>query len=258
MTRTSVFQNCNGSDSEMIGIPLSHIGSSTRQRSGPKYDPGGTPTKDRGNVPRSSLGTKPRTTTSPKPRTPRTSGFTLIELLIVVAVLGILMGAAVFSLNPASDQRALQGFAQRIAQRIELARDRAIQNNQEWGLYVQEEGYRVVAFDDISGRWIPQQQKPFQPDEPPSPVNFKLTVQEGGFEDIGAAVFTNGDLGDTSNTSAEKGKDLPDVVFFSSGEASQFFIDVQFSDGEQIVRLSTDGFSPVRIQESDALAGGFR
>ena len=76
---------------------------------------------------RTSLGAKPRTW----PSKPRTLGFTLIELLIVVAVLGILMGAAVLSLNPASDQRALQGFAQRMAQRIELARDRAIQNNQE-------------------------------------------------------------------------------------------------------------------------------
>jgi type II secretory pathway pseudopilin PulG len=175
-----------------------------------------------------------------------------------VAVLGILMGAAVLSLNPASDQRALQGFAQRMAQRIELARDRAIQNNQEWGLYVQEEDYGIVAFDDISGRWLPQRQKPFRPDEPPSPVTFTITVQEGGFEDIGAAVFAVGDPGATGITGAEKEKNLPDVVFFSSGEASQFFIDVQFAGSNQTVRLNTDGFSPVRIQEANTLADEFR
>jgi hypothetical protein len=47
-------------------------------------------------------------------------------------------------------------------------------------------------------------------------------------------------------------------VFFSSGEASQFFIDMQFSDSKQTVRLATDGFSPVRIQETDTLVDGFR
>lgn len=207
---------------------------------------------------RTSLGAKPRTRPNAKPSTPRTLGFTLIELLIVVAVLGILMGAAVLSLNPASDQRALQGFAQRMAQRIELARDRAIQNNQEWGLHVHEEGYGVVAFDDISGRWVPQRQKPFEPDEPTAPVNFTITVQEGGFEDISAAVFAAVDPNASGITGAENEKNLPDVVFFSSGEASQFFIDMQFSGSKQTVRLATDGFSPVRIQETDTLVDGFR
>ena len=62
------------------------------------------------------------------------SGFTLIELLVVVVVLGILLGSAVISMNLGGDQRGMQAYGQRMAQRIELARDRAIQNNQELGL----------------------------------------------------------------------------------------------------------------------------
>ena len=45
-------------------------------------------------------------------------------------VMGILMGAAAISFNMGGDQRGMQAFGQRMAQRIELARDRAIQNNQ--------------------------------------------------------------------------------------------------------------------------------
>jgi general secretion pathway protein H len=184
-----------------------------------------------------------------------TTGFTLVELLVVIVVLGILAGATVFSLNPGSDQRALQGFAQRMAQRIELARDRAIQNNQEWGLQVREEGYGFLAFDDTSQRWVPQGHKPFQPDEPPSPMTFNLTVENGGFEDIDTRVFANGQVDTVGVTGADKDKNLPDVVFFSSGEASQFFIDLQWLNSERGIRLSTDGFGPMRVLDANTLTG---
>lgn len=193
---------------------------------------------------------------SPKTRqrTKEGAGFTLIELLIVVVLLGVLMGAVVFSLNPVSDERGLTNLAQRLAQRIELARDRAIQNNQEWGLHVQADGYGFVAFDDTAQRWVPQRQKPFQPDEAPSPLTFAITVEEGGFADIDPGVFMDTTPGAAGASGGDQDKNLPDVVFFSSGEASQFYIDLESSGGGQSVRLSTDGFRPVRVESADAFA----
>ena len=196
------------------------------------------------------------------------AGFTLIELLVVIVILGVLMGATVLNLNPGSDMRALDAYAQRMAQRIELARDRAIQNNQEWGLRVGREDYELLVFDDTSRQWVLQQQKPFQPDEPPFPITFDITVQENGWDNIDAEAF--GTLAPTAevavsgpgNGAPELGdnetKVLPDVVFFSSGEASQFFVDVQPQGDKGGFRLATDGFSATSVDAIDPRAGGLQ
>ena len=106
------------------------------------------------------------------------AGFTLIELLVVLLVMGILMGTAVVSIDVGGDQRAFQAFGQRLIQRIELARDRAIQNNQEWGMRVEEDDYFFVAFDEDQRRWSAQLQYPFTADKPPRPVVFQLQVHD--------------------------------------------------------------------------------
>jgi len=196
------------------------------------------------------------------------AGFTLIELLVVIVILGILMGATVLNLNPGSDMRALDAYAQRMAQRIELARDRAIQNNQEWGLRVRREDYELLVFDDTSRQWVVQQQKPFQPDEPPFPITFDITVQENGWDNIDTEAF--GSLAPTTEVAVSgtgygapepgdnKTKVLPDVVFFSNGEASQFFVDVQPPGDKGGFRLATDGFSATSVDAIDPLTGGLQ
>ncbi len=196
------------------------------------------------------------------------AGFTLIELLVVIVILGILMGATVLNLNSGSDMRALDAYAQRMAQRIELARDRAIQNNQEWGLRVRREDYELLVFDDTSRQWVVQQQKPFQPDEPPFPITFDITVQENGWDNIDTEAF--GSLAPTTEVAVSgtgygapepgdnKTKVLPDVVFFSNGEASQFFVDVQPPGDKGGFRLATDGFSATSVDAIDPLTGGLQ
>ena len=93
---------------------------------------------------------------------------------------GYFDAAAAISFNMGGDQRGMQAFGLRMAQRIELARDRAIQNNQEWGMRVTEEEYVFVVFDEMQQRWIPQLQAPFKPDEPPQPVLYDLSAQGKG------------------------------------------------------------------------------
>lgn len=197
-----------------------------------------------------------------KHKVSRACGFTLIELLVVVLVLGILMGAAAISLNMGGDQRGMQAFGQRMAQRIELARDRAIQNNQEWGLRVTEEEYVFVVFDELQRQWIPQLQAPFKPDEPPQPVLYDLSVQGEGGSELTTGLFAQPQAEDENALMDSRSQELPDVVFFSSGEASHFTLEVTpdspSGGAAQGFRLVTDGFSPIAVEALDELSTGGR
>ena len=64
----------------------------------------------------------------------RPLGFTLIELLVVVAIVAVLAGMIGTSFIGSGRNQAMEGFAHRMAQRIELARDRALQRK-EWALH---------------------------------------------------------------------------------------------------------------------------
>ena len=184
------------------------------------------------------------------------AGFTLIELLVVLLVMGILMGTAVISVDVGGDQRAFQAFGQRLIQRIELARDRAIQNNQEWGMRVEADDYFFVAFDEDQRQWSAQQQYPFTADKPPRPVVFQLQVHDQFGVDPDEGMFASSDEQSDSSMASDSSrtpmKRTPDLVFFSSGETMPFDLEVVIEDSASRsadgFRISTDGFQPLRLE----------
>lgn len=160
----------------------------------------------------------------PKPR--RWSGFTLIEILVVVVVVAILMSVVVGSFTGVDKEQELRGFAERLALRIELARDKALQTNKEWGLYVDEDGVRFAEFDEINEEWIDRVERPFNNE----PYTQLLDIR------VEATEFATQLLGND--------KELPQIVLFSSGEATPFEIEIEPTDwAARSWLLSSDGFS---------------
>ena len=188
-----------------------------------------------------------------------TSGFTLIELLVVVLIIGILMGTAVIAIDAGGDQRAFTAYGQRLVQRIEMARDRAIQNNQDWGMVVSAEDYRFVAYDEDQRQWFLQPQSPFRPDKPPRPVVFQLRVDDRFNTESNAGVSAPNDesLGNQADLDSfgANTKRNPDLVFFSSGETMPFDLELLVKDAAPSVlnglRISTDGFQPLSLERMD-------
>ena len=166
--------------------------------------------------------------------TARQRGFTLLELLVVIVIVGLLMGTVVLGFTGADAEQQMRGTAERIATRIELARQYALQRNKEWGIYVDESDYRFTEFDPVEGLWVEQAHRPFLPDAGFDRLTFRVVVEGLDLEQFGA------------------GEDeLPDIIVFSSGEITPFewFVEPQWESLAWIV--SSDGLAPATMARDE-------
>ena len=168
---------------------------------------------------------------------PRQSGFTLIEILVVVLVVSILMGVVVNSFTGADREQTLRGYAERFALKIELARDKALQANREWGVYIDRDGVRFAEFDEINGEWIARGEKPFTADNYDAEVEIRVEVEE-----------LAGQLAENEGDEEE----IPTIVLFSSGETTPFEILIEPLAWEtRPWLLESDGFTRTSVSRGE-------
>jgi general secretion pathway protein H len=171
----------------------------------------------------------------------RQSGFTLIEILVVVLVVSILMGVVVSSFSGVDREQALRGYCERLALKIEFARDKALQANREWGVYIDADGVRFAEFDEINGEWIQRAEKPFTPDAYDTALRFTVELAEIPGALSSGAEQLNGD-----------DEDLPNIVLFSSGETTPFEISIEPEEWETTPwLLHSDGFTRTVVERGD-------
>lgn len=163
-------------------------------------------------------------------------GFTLIELLVVMLVVAILMASIGFSFSGSNTYYSANGYAQRLAQRVEMARDRAVASNIEWGMFVEQDGYRFTRFDQQFSDWVEVVNKPFAFEKSKYTINLKIEV-ESITEELGRV-----------------DEELPDVIFFSSGEVIPFELSLEMEElpGMRWI-LESDGFSQVSVSQDQSL-----
>ena len=167
----------------------------------------------------------------------RNYGFTLIEVLVVVLVISILMGVVVNSLGGFDREQKFRGYAERLALRIEIGRDKALLANREWGVYLNEDGVKFAEFDEINRQWVIRSEKPFSSERYDAQVRFTIET-----EDLGRVLDELED--DQSAT--------PDIVLFSSGETTPFEISVEPSLFESAAwQLHSDGFTRTQLSRDE-------
>ena len=75
-------------------------------------------------------------------------GFTLLELLVVVILIALLATAAIIAMPSTSVHDRQREEAQRLLGRLDLAHEEAILQARSVGLYVAQDGYRFLWFED--------------------------------------------------------------------------------------------------------------
>jgi len=163
---------------------------------------------------------------------PVRTGFTLIEILIVVLVVAILMGVVVSAFSGVDREQKLRGYVERLVMRIEFARDKALQANREWGIYVDDEGVSFAEFDEINDTWVRRSEKPFARESFATTLAFSVEIEQ--LPELPTQR-------DASNDPEDR---LPEILLFSSGETTPFKIRIEPRDWEsQPWLVHSDGFS---------------
>lgn len=164
----------------------------------------------------------------PTPEAPairQVAGFTLLEILVVMAIVGILTGTVILGFTGADVEQELKGAAQRLATRVEIARQHALQRNREWGIFINEDGYAFAEFDPEQGNWITREGRPFEQGDLPQAVELRLET-----DGAGELPFADGE-------------DLPQIIVFSSGEVTPFTIYLEPDWDSPPWLVSSDGIS---------------
>ncbi len=133
-------------------------------------------------------------------------GFTLIELVVVIVVLGIIVTMATINIGDPQVKRVKQSSTQ-FATLIQLAKEQAIFNSQDYALSVWESGYSFYSLTE-SG-WISiSNDRMFRSRDLPEGLQFNLYLD-------GLKVILS-----------QQDKNKPQVFITSDGEISPFLLEI--------------------------------
>lgn len=167
-------------------------------------------------------------------------GFTLLELMIVVVIISIMLAAAMLSMSFSSMDRVLKEEGRRLSALLSYARQEAILQTRDLGFRVEDNGYRFLALNTITGQW--------------TSADFDEALRSRNFPaDIEASLWIEGaafDIG-VSEEEEENAQNLPQVFILSSGEVSPFelILTSDLAPTKVTVRGELGGKASVEIDE---------
>lgn len=164
----------------------------------------------------------------------RSSGFTLIEILVVLVVVSMLVALATFTLGGNSLRRDLDNEVEQVFLLMKTVSEQAVLNNTEFGLVMEDEQYRFLAFDQQSGTWRPSRERLFRQRSLPEWLVVTKYIEN-----------------DAPRLASDDDSQRPDVVLFSSGETTPF--EFEFTLGSEglagddyVHSIYSDGVAPIQ------------
>jgi len=160
-------------------------------------------------------------------------GFTLLEILVVVVIIGIVATLAVVSLGTRPIEDRLSTEARRLNELLQLAADDAVTQGTELGFVQTPDGYAFLALKD--GKWLPLDDAgPLRARQLKEPLYLSLQVD-------GRPVAPQR-LGD------ERQELKPQVLLLSSGDATEFTLDLRAPDFGPYWRLQGDVLGHLKLE----------
>jgi len=150
----------------------------------------------------------------------RGKGFTLIELLVVVVIIGVMTSLIAVSLAPNKPSPLRE--SRRFQQVLEAARQQAVLFNQELGVELRGNSYRVLQWR--AQQWRLLDTEPF--------AEYRLP------ENLSQTLWLDGLASETAAADGEQPQ--PQIVFLSTGEVTPFGWTLQDPLESDLWRLSAN------------------
>jgi type II secretion system protein H len=161
-------------------------------------------------------------------------GFTLLEILVVVAIIAIMATLATLSIGSRALDDRLDTEAHRLQALFALAADDAVLQGRELGFLQTPEGYTFLTLKD--GHW--------QPLEDAGPLRARA-LAEPFYLQLQVDGRTVKPAPDTGSREEER---KPQVLLLSSGDATEFVLDVRAQDYAPYYRLQGDVLGRLKLE----------
>jgi general secretion pathway protein H len=139
----------------------------------------------------------------------RPAGFTLLEIMVVMVLIGIIASFAVVQIPSNDPSERVYTQARRLVAVLRQQWETAILLGQQRGLHFQASGYRVLLLNPNSKKWQ-------VPTDPNGRVHYELN------EAIDLQLSIEGRPVAVASNAASDDNALPQIMFLSSGEATEF------------------------------------
>jgi general secretion pathway protein H len=160
----------------------------------------------------------------------RQRAFTLIEILVVITIIAVIIGVVVLSVNVTGRDSELHKESKRLDALIAMAREQAEMQVRDFGLYLEDHGYRFMVFDPRRQIWIDAEERELRQRNLPDGLALSVVLE-------GREVILAQPIGDTPPA--------PQILLYASGDLSLFDITMK--------REQTDHHADIRVAENGAV-----
>jgi general secretion pathway protein H len=165
-------------------------------------------------------------------------GFTLLEILVVVAIIGMLIGAATLSMGALGNDREMEQETQRLRSMVGLLNEEALMQTRDYGVLFTQVGYRFVVFDYPLAKWV-------------EPLGDELLEPHALEPELSMRLFLDGREVQLQRTfeSLDPDEIEPQIMLLSSGEVTPFTIELARDGNDGRFKLTTELDGAVEVTE---------